>query len=255
MQGKTQEKVVIVTIPTATCSFFTHRKKMLLCSTPCDISHKLINFRRLGIRMAFIHAPSNHCRTMYIIVKCCNLSSSVCRQCDYLDFESYIDPVVAPPKMVFYMYIIPRYAQCNFGLKNVILVLVCCRAYASQMHFKPVTLNNPWPSDTVVPSWRSMPAYLSQNLLTTHFMAYLYPQLLTQNPENIQFNFDRENIRLALRMFNAALRKRFSALLEAGAVVVVWHYFPTDWPHLDTHDDRFNMRVRNSFIHPYVLFE
>merc|ERR1712027_138251 len=73
------------------------------------------------------------------------------RQCDYLDFDSYIDPDVPPHKMVFYMYIIPR-------------------------------------------------------------------------------------------MFNATLRKKFSALLEAGAAVVVWHYFPTDWPHLDTHDERFNMR-------------
>lgn len=74
------------------------------------------------------------------------------RQCDYLDFDSYLDPDVPPDKMVFYMYIIPR-------------------------------------------------------------------------------------------MFNATLRNKFSALLEAGAAVVVWHYFPTDWPHLDTHDDRFNMRV------------
>ena len=44
-------------------------------------------------------------------------------------------------------------------------------------------------------------------------------------------------------MFNAALRTRFSALLEAGAVVVVWHYFPADWPHVDAHDDLFKMRV------------
>ena len=51
---------------------------------------------------------------------------------------------------------------------------------------------------------------------------------------------------LSYRMFNATLRKKFSALLEAGAAVVVWHYFPTDWPHLDTHDERFNMRVRNN---------
>ena len=47
-------------------------------------------------------------------------------------------------------------------------------------------------------------------------------------------------------MFNATLRNKFSALLEAGAAVVVWHYFPSDWPHLDTHDDRFNMRVRKN---------
>ena len=51
---------------------------------------------------------------------------------------------------------------------------------------------------------------------------------------------------LSYRMFNATLRKKFSALLEAGAAVVVWHYFPTDWPHLDTHDERFNMRVREN---------
>ena len=48
-------------------------------------------------------------------------------------------------------------------------------------------------------------------------------------------------------MFNAPLRKKFTALLEEGAVVVVWHYFPTDWPHMDTHDDRFNMRVRKNY--------
>ena len=40
--------------------------------------------------------------------KCCRRF----RQCDYLDFDRYIDTDVPPHKMVFYMYIIPRYAQC-----------------------------------------------------------------------------------------------------------------------------------------------
>ena len=120
------------------------------------------------------------------------LCGNVHRQCDYLDFDSYLDPDVPPDRMVFYMYIIPRYAHSHFDVKNVI----------------------------------------------GHFMVnlHVYVQLTKLIMKCV-----------APRMFNAPLRKKFTALLEEGAVVVVWHYFPTDWPHMDTHDDRFNMRVRKNY--------
>ena len=81
--------------PTATIG----REMLYSCS-----SH-LFSFSSLSLARAarFVDRPS---------VKCCWRY----RQCDYLDFDSYIDPDVPPHKMVFYMYIIPRYAHLHNGL-------------------------------------------------------------------------------------------------------------------------------------------